>query len=407
MKLHSIFLISLTLVSFLNAVLADEPEQAVRFEKKLLCIDPNEGCDVGDIDKDGRLDIIAGSLWYAAPDFVPRPVRNLEKRENGYVHCNSEHLYDIDGDGLLDLVTGSARDPEIYWFKNPGGEELALGHQWDRYLLTKSNETNEVYFLRDLDGDSIPELIVASWEKKDPLRIWKLTKDENGKPEGKMIILGDQGGGHGLAFGDINGDGLEDIATEIGWYERPQGNVFAAPWKFHSDLTLPHPSVPFVLTDVDGDGLVDVLYGLAHDYGVFWRKQLPPKEDGTRQWQEFKIDDSWEGAHVAYWEDIDNDGIGELIIGKRWRSHAGRDPGDSDPAVIYYYKWVPQRHEFERHTIASEKDNIGVGLLFRIVDIDGDGRKDIVTAGKTGTYLLLNKPGKNSKPDVVGRQNFR
>lgn len=363
----------------------------VRFSKKLLCVDPNEGCDVGDIDRDGRLDIIAGGFWYAAPDFVPRPVRNLEKRENGFVHNNSEHLYDVDGDGLLDVIVGTARRPEIYWHKNPGGEALTLGHQWDRFPLAESNGTNELYMLRDLDGDSVPELLVASWVKKDPLRLWRLVKDEQGRPTGALFVLGKEGGGHGLAFGDINGDGLEDIATEIGWYERPQGNIFDAPWKFHDDLVLPHPSVPFILADVDGDSRIDVLYGLAHGYGVFWKKQLAPKEDGTRQWQEFLIDDTWEGAHAAIWEDIDNDGAKELIIGKRWRSHAGRDKGDSDPAVIFYYKWNKRFRRFERYAIADEKDNIGVGLLFRVVDINGDGWKDIVTAGKTGTFLLLNQ----------------
>jgi len=292
---------------------------------------------------------------------------------------------------LLDVIVGYARKPEIDWYKNPGGEALMLGLEWERFPLAVSNETNELYMLRDLDSDGVPEIIISSWVKTDPLRVVKLAKDEQGKPFGRMIVLGNEGGGHGLAFGDINGNGREDIATEIGWYERPEGDPLAAPWKFHPETALPHPSVPFVLADLDGDGRTDIAYGLAHGYGIFWRKQLPPKEDGTTQWQEFKIDDSWQGAHVMLFEDIDNCGRGELIVGKRWRSHAGRDEGDSDPAVLYYYKWNAATNSFDRHTIAGPGENIGAGLLFRVIDVNGDGWKDIVTAGKTGTWLLLNQ----------------
>ena len=50
------------------------------------------------------------------------------------------------------------------------------------------------------------------------------------------------GGGHGLAFGDVNGDGREDVLCEYGWYERPAGNPFATRWAFHGETALPHPS---------------------------------------------------------------------------------------------------------------------------------------------------------------------
>ena len=389
-QLPLLFFVSLISLHFQAFCLA-QPPQGVTFTKKLLCVDPNEGCDVGDINNDGQPDIIAGRHWYAAPDFVPRHVRNLESRDGGFVHNSSEHLFDVDGDGLLDVIVGYARKPEIDWYKNPGGEALALGLEWKRFPLAESNETNELYMMRDLNGDGLPEIIVSSWVKTDPLRIWQIAGDEQGKPLGTMIVLGNEGGGHGLAFGDINGNGREDIATEIGWYERPEGDPLASPWKFYPETALPHPSVPFVLADLDGDGRTDIAYGLAHGYGVFWRKQLPPKEDGTTQWQESGIDDSWEGAHVMLFEDIDNCGHGELIAGKRWRSHSGRDEGDSDPAVLCYYKWNASSHGFDRCMIAEPGENVGAGLLFRVVDINGDGWKDIVTAGKTGTWLLLNQ----------------
>ena len=52
--------------------------ESVRFSKRALMIDANEGCAIADVNKDGKPDIIAGRCWYAAPDFVPRPLRLIE-----------------------------------------------------------------------------------------------------------------------------------------------------------------------------------------------------------------------------------------------------------------------------------------------------------------------------------------
>ncbi len=39
----------------------------------------------------------------------------------------------------------------------------------------------------------------------------------------------------------------------------------------------------------------------------------------------------------------------------------------------------------------SYNDNVGTGMQIRVADLDGDGRKDIATAGKTGTHILFNR----------------
>ncbi len=45
-------------------------------------------------------------------------------------------------------------------------------------------------------------------------------------------LIGDQGGGHGYAFGDVNGDGREDFLVTGGWWEAPEART-QGPWKFH------------------------------------------------------------------------------------------------------------------------------------------------------------------------------
>ena len=53
------------------------------FEKRRLCVDSNEGCAVVDVDRDGRLDLVAGRNWYRGPTFVSRPLRAMRALHNG------------------------------------------------------------------------------------------------------------------------------------------------------------------------------------------------------------------------------------------------------------------------------------------------------------------------------------
>jgi hypothetical protein len=102
-----------------------------------------------------------------------------------------------------------------------------------------------------------------SYVKQEPSDVYRLIKGPSGQPAVEKFVLGDKGAGHGYAWGDVNGDGREDFLTEVGWYERPSGDPFARPWKFHPETALPHPSCPFAVMDVNGDGRLDILFGRA------------------------------------------------------------------------------------------------------------------------------------------------
>lgn len=57
---------------------------------------------MSNIDGDGKLDVATGEFWYQAFDFKLRPIRKLAAFGDDYLENNSEHLYDMDGDGELD-----------------------------------------------------------------------------------------------------------------------------------------------------------------------------------------------------------------------------------------------------------------------------------------------------------------
>ncbi len=388
---------SLALTATTNAA-----QKSLKWKIVPLTVDSNEGIDIADFNGDGKLDIAAGRNWFAAPDYVARPLRSIEDW-NGYVESNGDFVHDVNGDGRPDIVAGGFLLTEVHWYENPGGKDLEMGKMWPKHLLKDTGYSqNEGQLMHDIDGDGTPEWCVNSWNKKNDLVVWRLTTEERevevkkGKkmvkvkmkvPSLKSHVIGTGHNGHGLGFGDINGDGHEDIVFEGGWYERPKAGPYTAEWKLHPDWNF-HASVPMLVRDLNKDGRKDIITGLAHGFGLHWWEQLPAK-DGKTQWKHHTIDNSFSQPHCLLYADIDGDGEDELISGKRVYAHNGRDPGGTQPPCIYYFEWDQKSLKFTRHTV--DEGTVGIGLQIRTADLNGDGMLDIAVAGKSGTYLLLNQ----------------
>lgn len=346
---------------------------------------------VFDVNKDGKLDIVCGGFWYEGPNFTKHFLRHVETRggrPDGYAH----QLLDVNGDGWPDLVTVNWRTSSLRWIEHPGAD-LHKAEEWKAHTIAVPGPS-ETGRLVELLGDGTPVLLpcgsnFAAW--------WELKRKSSpgGVPTSEWIRheLPRELAGHGLGWGDINGDGRMDLVGHSGWAEAPEDRRQGR-WIWHPDFELDQASIPILVVDVDGDGLNDIVWARGHDFGIYWLQQRR-SANGKIAWTKHTIDTTVAGAHAPLWADLDGDGVMELIVGRRYLAHEGRDPAEFDPLSAYRYQFDPKTRTWKRWLISYD-DGICFGLDPKAVDLKGTGRKDLVLAGRHGLYVLENLGKGNS-----------
>ena len=360
----------------------------------------SECASVLDVNGDGRMDIAAGRDWYEAPNWVKHADFRDGAETNGpETDDNSEFAMDVNGDGRTDIVSsGWMRMKGAFWYENPG----KTGLKWTARRIHSALSMEGVIH-GDIDGDGDDDILANHWSLV-PGQGMTWFEHINKAPWFIEHVIGTDGEIHGNGLGDINGDGRTDIVTPLGWYEAPPRPASQA-WAFHADYKFSGgpASHPILVFDCNGDGLNDIIIGAAHTYGLAWLEQ---KKDasGKRSFVEHWPEKDFGGFHTMALGDLDGDGKMELVTGKRLFPHHGRDIGEFDPLFVFWYKI--DRGNFQRHVLfynhipwypdqrsVSPPPNyaIGVGMKLNIADMDGDGRKDIVCAGKSGLYVFYNR----------------
>ena len=142
--------------------------------------------------------------------------------------------------------------------------------------------------------------------------------------------------------------------------------------------------------DFNADGLPDFVWGHGHELGLYWVEQTRDSA-GREAWIRHVLDDTVSQFHDPVLADIDGDGTKDIVAGKRYRGHNGKDGGANEPLCIFWYKVKKGADPQFTKNIVTYDENVGAGMNMIVNDIDGDGDPDIIAPGKSGLYLLENK----------------
>ncbi|HXJ55822.1 MAG TPA: VCBS repeat-containing protein [Verrucomicrobiae bacterium] len=354
-------MVSLVLIPGLFAALLAPQAQAEELHvfKKLQLHDQfwSEGANFGDLNKDGQNDLVAGPWWWEGPDFKVRheyypakatfqlklgPMTSVTVpgfegtlgNKNTYSDNFFAWIFDFNRDGWNDILIVGFPGKDTSWFENPKTSDGT----WIRHQVFDQTD-NESPTWTDLTGDGRPELVCITKG-----RYGYATPDWS-HPERRWTfhpISPDNKYGnftHGMGVGDVNGDGRLDLLEKDGWWEQPATLNGDPLWTFHPQA-FGVGGAQMYAYDVNGDGLNDIITGLAaHGFGLAWYEQ-------TRA-----------GDQIQFREHI--------IMNK--------EPRDNKYGVKFS----------ELHAI-------------ELVDMDGDGLKDIVTGKRFWSHGRTGDPDRNT-----------
>ena len=126
---------------------------------------------VADMDGDGDLDIVSASraddtiAWYEN-DGAADPTWTAADIATSADGAQSVYVADMDGDGDLDIVSASTEDDTIAWYENDG----AADPTWTAADIATSADGADSVYVADMDGDG--DLDIVSGSYKDNTIAW-------------------------------------------------------------------------------------------------------------------------------------------------------------------------------------------------------------------------------------------
>ncbi len=335
---------------------------------------------VADVNADGRLDVLSASegngqiRWYrnnggTPPTFTQFLIGNISG-------AKVVEPIDFDADGDIDMLSCGIGLDQIAYHENLGGDPIL----WTTQIISTAADNPLTVFPADLDLDGDPDLLSASfmdnkiawYENRSIHRSWKTSAMST------IFLGGLTTGSWDVAIADLDRDGRKDVVSAQPYsntilFHRQVGTQ-PPTWE-SSNVSISAPSVRSVAVgDINRDGLPDIAAATENDNGVsYWRNLggSPPT------FSRILVSSFISGARAVVLSDLDLDGDLDM-------ASCGR-AGD---VVAWHRNMGAGVPAWETYTITGAADGaecIATG------DVNGDGLPDLVTGWENADTVALHR----------------
>jgi hypothetical protein len=276
-----------------------------------------------DVDGDGDMDYIGARYSPGLIFWLEQPKRGADEKwayhvaddfaQGGVNGIHGLITGDVDRDGRLDLIGNSAQPNgpfpnSLAWFRVPNNPRTAA--RWERHIFADKDAPGLSHYLGfgDVNGDGRPDM--ASGAKIADGGNWFAWWEQGANPRAtfrKHVIATGQEGATNIHIADLNRDGRADFFASRGhgrgivWYEAPD-------WKAHEvndRIVGPHS---LAMGDIDGDGDIDAVTCAKDSATAAWFEN-----DGRGNFTTHHI---WENqaAYDVKLVDMDRDGDPDVVV---------------------------------------------------------------------------------------------
>ncbi len=306
-----------------------------------LLVDPNSGFGsgiaLGDIDGDGKLDVITAEgptelgngqqsvvAWYANPGVEDQGNWRKTIIDPQFGGSDDAQVADIRGNGVMDIITSDWGAGQIVWYENPrnwGGNSFT--DRWTRHVIGNGGLHDAA--VGDVLGNGKIDVVVhgyfAAFHNEPGPTVLYIQNNPDSWTAVTMVNAPDNNGnGKGIALANLAGhtNGKLDLVENGYWLEQSSDPTNGNAWTAHVFDSSGPVQAAVAVADINGDGRLDIVMDASDGLPgqLAWYEQGSGDPRNATNWTQHLIDASINSSHNLSIADMNQDGHLDIVFGE-------------------------------------------------------------------------------------------